>query len=752
MYNKIASIILNSAKAAGLSDVFVAQPDSLKENLAGKIFVLAEIGGKKTETKKIFDFIVSSLGHNYYNDEKILFRDKIEGLKIENIFEAALTRTNKDLAEFLLAEKIKLTPTATSITLGVVFEDKLHFANFGHNRSVLIYQRGGNYELINVEANAAEFADNNSEDSQVDRIQLPKLFSSVISGEIPLGSYFLFGSEALLEYLSSKELVDIITKLPPMTAAEQIKNVLNKINNYVPFLGLIIKNTVGLSLPEFREETYANTSNSSAHSSISSLNYTEQKTEQMLAPAGLISFSKIIKNLKHWLGTKLTKPQRSKKKYSVQSEKNVQAPLDLGVVKSLNLARSDSFLKAEKIFFKHESNFLLAGFKKTLRIINIIFNKQSWQKFGRALKNSLISLNLKNRYLLLALGLVILVLVISLSLTNWSRQRRIVQENFDNLVSQIEEKNNGIATHLLYNDEEGASRVLLETQALLATLPQETKAQKAIYERLSGELKTEQEKIQKIVKAEPPVKINDLSSFVVKNITFAAGKIFASSDRLVYSFVPGSTSYVKTEITGVNSLQFLSFDKKDNLYYASDNKIIQFNIKTRANSSIIVNEPEPALSLGQARIFNSNLYALRASQNQIYRYTRGATSFGAKSAWLKEATNLNTASDLLVDGDIYVLQASGQVMKFFKGQKSDYKSLPVSPVMTQAQKILAGQNYIYIFEPISKRLVVLSRSDGHLTSQYIFDSLNSSLDFTVDESTKSVYFLASSSLWKVQLK
>ncbi len=751
MYNKIASITLNSAKAAGLSDVFVAQPDSLKENLAGKIFVLAEIGGKKTETKKIFDFIVSSLGHNYYNDEKILFRDKIEGLKIENIFEAALTKTNKDLAEFLLAEKIKLSPAATSITLGVVFEDKLHFANFGHNRSVLIYQRGGHYELINVEANAAEFANHNPEDAEVDRTKLPKLFSSVISGEIPLGSYFLFGSEALLEYLSSKELIDIITKLPPMTAAEQIKNVLNKINNYVPFLGLIIKNTVGLSLPEFREETYANTLNSSAHSSISSLNYTEQKTEQMLAPAGLISFSKITKNLKHWLGAKLTKSQRSQRKYSTREEKNVQAPLDLGVVKSLNLARSDSFLKAEKIFFKHESNFLLLGFKKTLRIMGVIFSKQSWQKSGHALKNSLISLNLRNRYLLFTLGLVILVLVISLSLTNWSRQRRIVQENFDNLVSQITEKTSDVTARLLY-DEEGAGQILLETQALLATLPQETKAQKEVYDRLSAQLKTEQEKIQKVVKAEPPVKINDLSDFALKNITFVAGKIFASSDRLIYSLVPGSTSYVKTEIPGVNSLQFLSFDKKDKLFYADSNKVIEFNIKTRTVNSIIVNEPEPALSLGQARIFNSNLYALRASQNQIYRYTRGATSFGAKSVWLKEAANLSAASDLLVDGDIYVLQSSGQVMKFFKGQKSDYKSLPVSPVMTQARKILAGQNYLYIFEPASKRLVVLSRSDGHLTSQYIFDSLNNLLDFTVDESTKSVYFLASSSLWKVQLK
>jgi hypothetical protein len=77
MYNKISSIILNSGKANGLSDVFIAQPDSLKENLAGKVFIIADIGGKKAEGRKILDFLISSLNETYYNDEKILLRDYV---------------------------------------------------------------------------------------------------------------------------------------------------------------------------------------------------------------------------------------------------------------------------------------------------------------------------------------------------------------------------------------------------------------------------------------------------------------------------------------------------------------------------------------------------------------------------------------------------------------------------------------------------------------------------------------------------
>lgn len=173
MHNKIASIILNSAKAAGLSDVYVSQPDAVKENLAGKIFLLAEIAGKKTDGRKIFDFLILALTDNYYNDEKILFRDKVEGLKLENIFEAAITKTNKDLGNFLNDEKIRLNPETTNLTLGVIYENKIHFSNFGRNRALLIYRHNANYNLINVEANAKEEALEEASDGIV---KAPQLF------------------------------------------------------------------------------------------------------------------------------------------------------------------------------------------------------------------------------------------------------------------------------------------------------------------------------------------------------------------------------------------------------------------------------------------------------------------------------------------------------------------------------------------------------------------------------------------------
>ena len=194
MYNKIAPIILNSGKNQNYAgEVFVSQPDANKERLAGKIFVLAEIEGKKNETQKIINFLINIFDYNYYGDDKILLRDRIEGLKIENIFEAVLARVNLGLADFLQESNLKINPQNTNLTLGVIHENKLYFSNYGKNKAFLIFRRQGDFEMLNIESNVTEeevFASGENQSSG------SKIFSAVINGEIPIHSYFLFTNEA----------------------------------------------------------------------------------------------------------------------------------------------------------------------------------------------------------------------------------------------------------------------------------------------------------------------------------------------------------------------------------------------------------------------------------------------------------------------------------------------------------------------------------------------------------------------------
>ncbi|MCX6795012.1 MAG: hypothetical protein NTY31_03475, partial [Candidatus Falkowbacteria bacterium] len=738
MYNKISSIILNSAKATSLSDVFVAQPDTLKESQAGKIFVLAEIGGKKIEGRKFFNFLIRALSDNYYNDEKILFKDKIPGLKIENIFEAAVTKTNRDLADFLVNEKIQLNPAATNLTIGVIYENKIHFANFGRNRSLLVFRRGDDYEIINVEANAAEALAEISE-AEATPSRAPKLFSSVISGEIPLASYFVLGNEALPEYLSGQEMIGIITKLPPLAAAEQIKNVLTKVNTYIPFLGIIIKNTTGLATAESKEDL----EEFSAHSSISSLNYTEQKTERMLAPAGLINLSGMLKKLKNTFKNWRFRPARPRQKYiRTEEERVVQPPLDLGTVRSLNMAGSGSFLKPDKIFFKKRTGAIGSWFKNLKFVLAGLFGGRFWSGLGGHFRFWLMSLNKKNRWLFVGLSLAVIVLIVSVLATSRHHQRATAEKNFNNLVTAVTDKETEINNHLLYKDEAGATGILTEAQSLLASLPQENDNQKATYQELSAKLASVAEKLQKIIRITSADKINDLIGLDVNNLTFAAGKIYAAGKTTVYALTPKSASSSRIEIKGANNLSNPHY-YSNNIYYWDTGNIVKLDFKNKTGSLISTADLELASSLTSFKIYANppKLYSIARDKNQIYVYVKNAKGFSAKADWLKENADLSQAVDLGIDSDIYVLKADGAVLRFSLGKAVKYDAAALSPVMTSANKLIVGTKYLYIFEAASKRLAVLSKETGLLANQYVIESLGQAKDVTIDEVGKAAYFL-----------
>jgi hypothetical protein len=756
MYNKIAQIILNSGKAAGASDVFVSQPDSNKESLAGKIFILAEIGGKKSDGEKIIDFLISELNEHYYNDEKLMLRGKIEGLKIENIFEAALAKVNKNLIEFLNNQKIKINSSATSISVGVIYENKLHFAGFGKNRALLIYRRADGYEIINVETSAENSV--SAQEEHRPGIQAedggPKvagLFSSVISGEVPLGSYFVFASESLPEYLSGREMVEIITKLPPIVAAEQIKNTLLKMNTYVPFLGVIIKNTTdsgGQEIKEPIEETLT------AHNSISSLNSTEQRTEKMLAPAGIISFKKIFSLIgdliKNWQAKAKAKASQKASRKTVISENtyNEVAP-EKERTASLNLPSASSFLRPSKIKLKQSSSLLFHNVGKLAKASPALIHKSFWSGLLSSMVSWTKNLNKKNR--LLFGGLIIIVVVFTVSLTSSiNKSRKLKAENaFKDLVAQIEEKGTTIDSYLLYNNEDGAAKVLIDAEALIAALPKETKEQQDQYQTLSANLNVLENKVKKINQVDNLEKITDLSSLNVSSLVFADGKLYGTSAGNIQTIDFKADKVSASEAEANGNLGGGKYDGKSAIFYRDGAKIFKFDIKTSKTTAYDIKDYNETDKYSGLNIFNANLYLAASSKNQVYKYS--GANLATKSDWLKETIDLSRVVDLYIDGSIYALNNDGSIIKLHLNKKEAYANKALDPATSSATKILGDTNQLYIMDGASKRLAIIAKSDGHLMKQYSFDSLPSLNDFTLDATGKVIYLLSGETVYKLAL-
>ena len=751
MYNKIAQVSLNSNKTAGASGVFVAQPDAIKEKMAGKIFVLAEIGGKKSDGEKVINFLISELEDSYYNDEKIMLRDKIEGLKVQNIFEAALAKTNKSLSEFLEQEKIRINPETTDLTVGLIYENGLQFASFGKNRALLIYRRTDGFEIINVETDAQAPAERGEEESVPKKIGL---FNSVITGEIPLDSYFIFATESLPEYLSGRELVEIITKLPPIVAAEQIKNALLKINSYVPFLGIIIKNTTDSAGQEIKDQ---DEDNLSAQKSISSLNHTERRTEQMLAPAGIISLKRISKKAKQLM---------SSLKFTDKSQANrpswINAPEDASSLalpstriepekrRLANLPSANSFHHQEKIRLKQQSGQALAHAKGIFVSFLSIFSPAFWKNIFTGARDWFKNLNLKNRGMFIVVIAVVFVLTISIYLTSLNHKKTLAKENFTAKVTEIESKESLIDSHLIYNDFEGAGRVLNDARSLLAALPQTEEYQKADYQRLSDKIGSFEDRIKKITRVDKLEKVSSLANQKAAGIVFAGGKFYAAAGAAVVVFDPAADSVNEIAIEGASALgngkAYINPTSKETVIFFQDqDKLFKINAKDNSVSSFSLKDYQAADGHSGFSYYGGNLYIADQTSNKIFKYSGNGLS--SRADWLKETADVSQTADLFVDGHVYALQSDGSLKHFYVGKSESFGNYPLDPA-GKAVKLLGGKDRLYILDKDNKRVVIVSKGDGSLIGQYIFTSLARLDDIAIDDEAKIVYLLSGTEIDK----
>ena len=745
MYNKIASIILNLAKVPGAGAVYVSQPNAEKEKIAGKLFLLAELGGKKSDIEKFLNFLISELEENYYSDEKILLIGKLEGLKPENIFEAALAKTNKSINEFLKDHKLKLDPALTDITLGVICGNKLHFTSFGKNRSLLIYRRQDGFEIINVETDA-KISDNKNEADDKKTIKGNHLFSSIISGEVPVGSYFVFASESLPEYLSSRDLVGIITKLPPIVAAEQIKNVLAKINNYVPFLGIIIKNTTDQS---GREEKESGRTPLSTHNSISSLNYTEAKTESMLSPAGLIKFSQVGKIIRSWLHPKSANKQTIDLKDNISNKlngANFSAQNKQRKVNLLNLPSSSSFSRPHKILLKKGSRRFFGGLKQFIFFLLRLFSPSFWRNLFS--NSSSWFKNLSRKKLLLFAGLILIFIAIGASIINANVKKNNKQkiESFNLAITEIEEKEALIDPYLLYDNKDSANRVLSDITNLMSNIPRDEEYQIARYNEVAARISTWEDKINGIIRVSEVKELASYPNLDIHGLTIANETIIANSNSSLYSLTLDNNESQNIEVTATSLQNGRYFIDNDTIYYRNNEQIISLNVKdktTTTNTLANFNESETYTGFN---LYNNSLYLVSQAQNQIFVYP--ASNLSSRKNWLKESADLSRVNDIYIDGSIYLLERDGKINKFYSGRALEYNNKALEPSTQNAQKLLGDKKYLYILA--DNKVIVVNKEDGKQVAQYLFNNLNIS-DFAISPKGDSIYLLSEGSVYNFSI-
>jgi hypothetical protein len=750
MFYKLSQISINpKTRPITTSNIYIGQVNPEKELLAGKLFMIIEIESSEQEDMKIINFLIEDISLNYYQNEKIFYKEYSSKLKIDSLLESTLTESNKKLLKFCSEQKINLSDREINITVGVIHKENVYFSIHGKNKALLI-AKSSNEDKIQYKIYDILKQTLDSEDQVFDK---NIIFSNIISGHMPKYSYFFFSNEALPEYLSSRELIKIITTLPPSGAVEQIKNSLSHINSYLTFLGIIIKNTSGRT--EIKVKEIKPIYNATSQSSIANLNNTERSTEKLLSARGMINLQKPLEKLKNFIASKTSNLTNKGKTLFIGERIILKKRGTL-----LFLKKVLEGLKAIILSLLYLSTFVfkkIKGVKKPSGENISVEKKRPNHKFWKKFFIWLIRLKLQHKiYLVIALVCIILFSQ-NIFFTNKTNKISENQAIFNELSISIQEKQNQIDSTLLYNNNETQIKTLLdELKAMIDRVPRNTSEQQIAYTKYLTSYDSYAEKIRHVIKIDKPSEVANIRNIIndasPDNLIKIGSEIYIINSNSPILFKYDTSSGLTTSIPLTNSEEKFNYSATENnfIYLFSSSTTLEFNSAKSSTSSLVSSIYRPNPNIDDAEIYNNRLYALDKTTDNIYRHQKSAKGFSAGDPWLKDKLDLSKAVSLSIDGSVYVLSTDGTVLKFRTGSKAEFSLNPIDPTLNSANVIHASKDkdFIYILDRNGSRLIVFNKK-GEFILQYSINQLKNMKDFLVDEEQKNIYILNNSSIYKL---
>ncbi len=153
-------------------------------------------------------------------------------------------------------------------------------------------------------------------------------------------------------------------------------------------------------------------------------------------------------------------------------------------------------------------------------------------------------------------------------------------------------------------------------------------------------------------------------------------------------------------------------------------------------------------SAGGLAAYDGNLYVLDARGSQVYRYLPAAAGFDSEPVGiLSGAPNLRNALGLAVDGDVYVYEKHGRVLRFRNGSDAGFGlgGIDRPPRTPTSLVVLAAPQEVLIADSGNKRIVVAGK-DGVFRRQLVSNAFTDLRAIAVDAADGQLYAIAGDSL------
>lgn len=198
-------------------------------------------------------------------------------------------------------------------------------------------------------------------------------------------------------------------------------------------------------------------------------------------------------------------------------------------------------------------------------------------------------------------------------------------------------------------------------------------------------------------------------------------------------------------------------DRKSVVFLTKTGKLIEFKDGTMS----LMDSDDGAFRKGSALASWANkIYILDTAASQIWKYTfKGSSNkFSSAEAYIVDKTDIARAEDFAIDSNVYVLENSGDLLKFYGGSKAEfYINNPPFGNFKDPKAVYTNEklDHVYILDAKGGRVLVYQKDSktGNLIyiRQFLFEGMNDLRDLYVNPDSRKMYVLTKSKVLEVDL-
>lgn len=633
-------------------------------------------------------------------------------------FEQFLSALNETLAQKVAAGEWSVPIQNFNALVGIACDEQMFLSGTGDLTALFLHRtRDQRYQVFNL------FRSIQTEQS------LPtweKPFAVVLDGDLHASDVFCASNRDLVRYIAAEELNAILATLPPKSAAA-------KLRQYFP-----ASVDLSLLLIQSAEAAGEELARPLASVSLEHLARTENETEAMLEdqkPRPLTSLMERMQKMR--AGAKTSTISRTVWRLLISSTavawRMATRSLRVGAQTVVTLAKPDT-----------RTAFVQSARERIDSGIRGLFHR--FNRLPKATKS-----------LSLAAVAILFVLAAGITVLRHAQARSAEIAAYEEQVSAVQSTIEKASGAIIYKDEDQARKLYADALALAKALPADTDDRAKTAAGLQSQIESAFNDLRHLVNIPEPTLLGDLAPNAATGralVSSGASVYVLGSDKKLY-LLDGAKRALGATDASVGEIGVpVSATSEDDTILALDDRPGVDRIDAENKLVQLTNvQATSGVRWTDIALYNGKLYVLEPTTGQIIKYNPASGGdYDGGTKWIRaKSTDLSDAVSMTIDATVFVLKQNGHLVRFVGGSEVGWTQGVADPAIASASDVWTSvaSAYVYVLDPGTERLIVYAKDGGSLVTQYRSDAFQDLTDFLVDETNKTIYFLAGSKLYSI---